>query len=200
MDIPALGVEGACVSIIGALGESLGILVFDSYLAFARFGHAAVDLGQRALDLGGPVLSLDFWKTRDVPSTMLREMDRLGWSAVSSDAVPVVTHRDRDGVERPLAERDVRIVTECAFAVASFFLRHSEIFGGRLREPVSESSEMGKSGITVQLTAPYAAAAAFVPLPREVQTPVVRGASVGRNDPCPCGSGKKYKKCCLGTR
>ncbi len=22
---------------------------------------------------------------------------------------------------------------------------------------------------------------------------------VGRNDPCPCGSGKKYKKCCLGT-
>ena len=23
--------------------------------------------------------------------------------------------------------------------------------------------------------------------------------SVGRNDPCPCGSGKKYKKCCLGA-
>jgi len=27
--------------------------------------------------------------------------------------------------------------------------------------------------------------------------PVRRGGSkVGRNDPCPCGSGKKYKKCC----
>jgi preprotein translocase subunit SecA len=24
---------------------------------------------------------------------------------------------------------------------------------------------------------------------------VVSGAKVGRNDPCPCGSGKKYKKC-----
>ena len=24
----------------------------------------------------------------------------------------------------------------------------------------------------------------------------VRSVSVGRNDPCPCGSGKKYKKCC----
>jgi len=23
--------------------------------------------------------------------------------------------------------------------------------------------------------------------------------SVGRNDPCPCGSGKKFKKCCLGA-
>ncbi|SKA90264.1 preprotein translocase subunit SecA [Paucidesulfovibrio gracilis DSM 16080] len=26
--------------------------------------------------------------------------------------------------------------------------------------------------------------------------PVVKEAKVGRNDPCPCGSGKKYKKCC----
>jgi len=28
------------------------------------------------------------------------------------------------------------------------------------------------------------------------QQPVVKGKKVGRNDPCPCGSGKKYKKCC----
>jgi tetratricopeptide (TPR) repeat protein len=27
---------------------------------------------------------------------------------------------------------------------------------------------------------------------------VKNAAKVGRNDPCPCGSGKKYKKCCLG--
>ncbi len=27
--------------------------------------------------------------------------------------------------------------------------------------------------------------------------PVVKKAKVGRNDPCPCGSGKKYKACCL---
>jgi preprotein translocase subunit SecA len=26
--------------------------------------------------------------------------------------------------------------------------------------------------------------------------PVRRGKKVGRNEPCPCGSGKKYKKCC----
>ncbi|HEV2490873.1 MAG TPA: SEC-C metal-binding domain-containing protein [Candidatus Acidoferrales bacterium] len=28
--------------------------------------------------------------------------------------------------------------------------------------------------------------------PKQVRT----GAKVGRNDPCPCGSGKKYEKCC----
>ena len=26
--------------------------------------------------------------------------------------------------------------------------------------------------------------------------PIVKSVKVGRNDPCPCGSGKKYKKCC----
>ena len=31
----------------------------------------------------------------------------------------------------------------------------------------------------------------------EVKQVVVNtGAKVSRNDPCPCGSGKKYKKCC----
>jgi preprotein translocase subunit SecA len=29
-----------------------------------------------------------------------------------------------------------------------------------------------------------------------VQQVVRTSAKVGRNDPCPCGSGKKYKKCC----
>ena len=29
------------------------------------------------------------------------------------------------------------------------------------------------------------------------QRPIVREtAKIGRNDPCPCGSGRKHKKCC----
>ncbi len=31
----------------------------------------------------------------------------------------------------------------------------------------------------------------------ETKRPVRKGAKVGPNDPCPCGSGKKYKKCCM---
>ena len=30
----------------------------------------------------------------------------------------------------------------------------------------------------------------------EKAQPVRTGPKVGRNDPCPCGSGKKYKQCC----
>lgn len=29
------------------------------------------------------------------------------------------------------------------------------------------------------------------------QMPIVKGDKIQRNDPCPCGSGKKYKKCCM---
>ena len=29
-----------------------------------------------------------------------------------------------------------------------------------------------------------------------VQQPIVKATKVYPNDPCPCGSGKKYKKCC----
>ena len=28
------------------------------------------------------------------------------------------------------------------------------------------------------------------------QKPIINDDKIGRNDPCPCGSGKKYKKCC----
>jgi uncharacterized protein YecA (UPF0149 family) len=31
------------------------------------------------------------------------------------------------------------------------------------------------------------------PQPRTI---IRKGPKIGRNDPCPCGSGKKYKKCC----
>lgn len=36
---------------------------------------------------------------------------------------------------------------------------------------------------------------------RRKAVPVTRGApKVGRNDPCPCGSGKKFKQCCGKAR
>ncbi len=34
-------------------------------------------------------------------------------------------------------------------------------------------------------------------LDEQAKQPVVNPPKTGRNDPCPCGSGKKYKKCCL---
>jgi hypothetical protein len=37
-------------------------------------------------------------------------------------------------------------------------------------------------------------------LPAELRTdPISAPERIGRNEPCPCGSGKKFKKCCGAT-
>jgi len=33
------------------------------------------------------------------------------------------------------------------------------------------------------------------PAPRPTQNPIINDLKIGRNDPCPCGSGKKFKAC-----
>lgn len=60
------------------------------------------------------------------------------------------------------------------------------------------------SGVsTKKHTAPQALTQPQAPLPASPEKPPVASVpirreqeKVGRNDPCPCGSGKKYKKCC----
>ena len=52
----------------------------------------------------------------------------------------------------------------------------------------------GRGSEAGELAAP--AAAGPRALPRQ-EPRTAEGQKVGRNDPCPCGSGKKYKKCCL---
>jgi len=48
-----------------------------------------------------------------------------------------------------------------------------------------------------QFEASPMAEAAETSMASETPKPFVRpGRKIGRNDPCPCGSGKKYKKCC----
>jgi len=34
---------------------------------------------------------------------------------------------------------------------------------------------------------------------KAAHTPRIKEYKIGRNDPCPCGSGLKYKNCCLNT-
>jgi preprotein translocase subunit SecA len=76
--------------------------------------------------------------------------------------------------------------------------------GGHAREP--ELALAGVKTVPRNLTFnnPSATPSAFAraAAPREasggtddVQTVRRQGPKVGRNDPCPCGSGKKYKKC-----
>jgi preprotein translocase subunit SecA len=62
-------------------------------------------------------------------------------------------------------------------------------FGGGTTTATGPAGAQGKPSDVVSEAATAAAAA-------EKARPVRTGPKVGRNDPCPCGSGKKYKHCC----
>lgn len=46
----------------------------------------------------------------------------------------------------------------------------------------------------------YASMGRAIQLALGPRTPYVREQKIGRNDPCPCGSGKKYKQCCMKSQ
>lgn len=62
---------------------------------------------------------------------------------------------------------------------------------------MATGADMGAGGGIAANEAPQGLPqAAKVPPREEKPQPVKKEPTVGRNDPCPCGSGKKYKKCC----
>jgi hypothetical protein len=202
LDIPALGVKGACVSIIGKLGQSLGVLVFPTlagYEAFLRCAEGPRPEGG-SLDFGTSVLSLTFERGAELPDSMRREAASHGWPVAGVDAYPRVLHRDPDGACRPLVERDVRIASACASALTAFFVEHESTFRAERFAPVCKSYT-GDDQLTVRFTIPYEAFPLLdvsdTPTREDVAAAPPTRPRVGRNAPCPCGSGKKYKKCHL---
>ncbi len=199
LDIPELGVDGACVSIIGALGDHLGFLIFPSHAGFRSFLEVASNRSRRSrrMDLGTTWLSLTLVPRAELPASMRREIATHGWSEKGDKSNPLVEHRERDAFPRPLTERDVRIVSMCATSLSAFFITNRGAFEAADPEPICQSFSDDSDRI-VRFTLPYEAFPLF-----DVGTDT-RPASVdsgpiaaGRNDPCPCGSGKKYKKCHL---
>ncbi len=76
MDISALGVDGACVYVIGKLDESSGVLIFASFDGFQQFLAAgATDaIGQDPDALGSELLALTFLRAGKLPPAMRREL------------------------------------------------------------------------------------------------------------------------------
>ena len=158
MDIPALGVDGACLSIIGQLGQSRGVLIFPSRHAFEQFLEAAAnsDPEQPRAAFGAGVLSLTFHNATHLPPAMRREAMQHGWPVESPDAYPLVAHRDPDGIPHPLVERDVETVAACALALRAFLTKHAAIFKADPFTPVCESY-FDDEDREVRFTVPYEA-------------------------------------------
>jgi hypothetical protein len=81
----------------------------------------------------------------------------------------------RHGRQPDAYERETLMIRQCVKAGASKHIQYG------LTEGVDDPDD------------PYRSSS-----PRPV-APIRRESKVGRNDPCPCGSGKKMKKCCGGA-
>ena len=197
VDVPAFGVDGACASILGALGDRLGFILFPSLEAFDTFAAAAEQTrpGAGAPDLGTGWLSVIFEHEADLPPTMRREVAEHGWPVSGPDAYPVVERWESDATTRPLTERDVEIAAACTLSLSTFCAKHAHRFTADAPAPICESY-FDEHDLEVRITLPYEAFPDFE-LTEPARPPAAFQPRAGRNDPCPCGSGRKYKKCHL---
>ncbi len=78
------------------------------------------------------------------------------------------------------------------------FLSHASIplqDGEEVREGRQQKTDMSRMNTSKEdLDAPPTEDDYYDPTPVK-QQPIVSGPKIGRNDPCPCGSGKKFKSC-----
>ncbi len=181
VDVPELGLEGACISITGALGRSFGFVAFPSQVAYEAFLQATARgmPEEGPVDLGTPHLALNFEAHRDVPKTLLREAAAHGWALASSKAYPLPMRIDRDAVPRPLEPHDLDVLAAATLALARLFAAHGEAVG---RGQPSEATSVHRDGIEARACCgrPMARSRA----PSSTTTPA-SGRKAHRANPCP---------------
>ncbi|MEM6470782.1 MAG: SEC-C metal-binding domain-containing protein [Planctomycetota bacterium] len=92
-------------------------------------------------------------------------------------------------------------VTGLIFRMESFnqeFIRSTWVDATARREQVGSLPASGTAAASeVQTSHQQAAEASNQSVETKAEPIRNKGQKVGRNDPCPCGSGKKYKNCCM---
>jgi hypothetical protein len=117
-------------------------------------------------------------KKLDRKYSELRKNNSLGWFDVTAD-----------GKQTPSSDQVPATMRQIAHEVLKTLKPDYECH----RENTSDDGVLVMGASMVEgTTAP--------PIPKHnlpKNRPAIAGKKIGRNDPCPCGSGKKYKKCCL---
>ena len=117
-------------------------------------------------------------KTLDVKYADLRKGNSLGWYDVTPD-----------GVQTPSEDQVPASMRQIAHEVLKTLVQAYECHRGKNKG--DGVFVMGAS--MVEGAAPSPIHSENIPKNR----PTISGRKIGRNDPCICGSGKKYKQCCL---
>jgi hypothetical protein len=127
LDIPAMGIEDACISIIGAVGESYGFLIFESIEDFGIMADRSEEiLSKKKRRIGVPIFSVNFDRGSDLSKSMRKQAAQHGWEVPGPNAFPSIFRLDADGIAIPPGPRDYRLATLCSEALTRFFSRYGK--------------------------------------------------------------------------
>jgi hypothetical protein len=204
LDIPQLGITSGMIVLEDSYVDCNGFTLFASdmshntYLDFVW----ASDKPSEATDLGVTSLSLDFRAESDLPATMRGEIDRHGWPALEDDSYPWLKYRHRSRTLLQPTHHVFDILMAAAHALTQFYTQYADELLDEDLESLSQVYTVHQNRKT-RINYPYGVSVAFErPGPRwpeadDWPAPPSRATKIPRNAPCPCGSGKKYKKCCM---
>ena len=157
LDAPPFGVEGACVSIIGGLGENYGVLIFDSVDDFSDVALAGGSGTPRDQGPSVPILSINFGGRKELPRGLARDVKRYAWPVAGPRAYPWILAVDADGQSRPLTGADYLYATAVLEALAVFFREHAAVFEDEPESPIMRTVVVDSlpGAPSVTLTAPH---------------------------------------------
>lgn len=115
VDIPALGMKQAAVTVVGQGGESFGFMVFDDGAAFDDFVEAAIE--ETPSGMPGH-LAVNLLGLTELPDGLAEEVERYGWEIAGPEAVPWPVVLDDDLVPRPPTAAELHLAEAIALAVA----------------------------------------------------------------------------------
>ncbi len=131
------------------------------------------------------VISLMVWNCVDIKAEKLEDTIR---EIYSHDFVDIDMMGDADNVISDIKSESYSSVTRPLFTILERYDRYNNYLEGEVNEAIFFDGLMERS---------EALEKRWPDSKPEPNQPIEALEEPGRNDPCPCGSGRKYKHCCI---
>ncbi|HYN03790.1 MAG TPA: SEC-C domain-containing protein [Vicinamibacteria bacterium] len=161
VDVPALGWDGACASILGAAGEEFGLLLLRSvedYVAFGRLAGEAGRPARRRRAIGIPLLSVNFDHPDAITGgkVLAKRARAHGWKPGPEGRLAYLVKVSPDSVVQPITTDDYRLATASLEAVRVFVEKNLRLFQQPPTERIETQSRivMPAGELEVRVTAP----------------------------------------------
>lgn len=117
--IEKLRVKDAALSVIGQMGQSLGLILFSGIDDFEAYLHAANAFEQGEVPTMPPHFALNFERGAELSAALRKEIAEHHWEVAGAEAYPWLVAVDEDLVARPPTAEEVTIAEAIALALVN---------------------------------------------------------------------------------